>query len=293
MMNEHRTHRAISHDGTDIAGRVYGHGPSLVLVHGSLEDGDLDWEAMLPFLTERFTCYLMSTRCRGLSGNAADLSPERRTADVTAFVDSIGGPVNLLGESDGATLALGAAARSPAVAAVAVHEPPVFEVLDERTAARFEDTVRRTGEAADAGRPAEAARVFAEFVANEDELAALSTSGYFEECARYIPTFLRELQQQETGTAPSPTDPAVLAKIAAPVLVLHGSRSAQREFFGNSVRHVVEYVPDVRVHEVAGSGHWGVMFAAERIADEIGKFLIEQGRLGQASHLSTCGERQP
>ncbi len=37
MTNE-RIHRAMSRDGTEIAGRVYGQGPPLVLVHGAMDD---------------------------------------------------------------------------------------------------------------------------------------------------------------------------------------------------------------------------------------------------------------
>ena len=63
-MNEKRIHRAVSADGTEIAGRVVGEGPALVLVHGGIGHGDLAWEALLPHLTDRFTCYLPSIRGR-------------------------------------------------------------------------------------------------------------------------------------------------------------------------------------------------------------------------------------
>jgi hypothetical protein len=42
-MNEKRIQRAISTDGTEIVGRVVGHGPALVLVHGGVGHGDLAW----------------------------------------------------------------------------------------------------------------------------------------------------------------------------------------------------------------------------------------------------------
>lgn len=188
-------------------------------------------------------------------------------------MESIGEPVGLVGESDGGALALGVAARSTAVSAVAVHEPPVFEVLGEKDAARFEEAVARVGDAAAAGKLVAAARIFGEFVANEDELAALSASGYFEECARFMPTFLQELEQEIQSQGPAPTDPSVLAKITAPVLLLQGSRSALRDFFTDGVGHISEHVADTRVREVAGGGHFGVTFAPEPIADEIAQFL--------------------
>ncbi len=76
-MTDERIHRAVSADGTELAGRVWGRGPALVLVHGGIGDGDVAWEALLPHLTDRFTCYLPSTRGRGLSSDNPDHSPAR------------------------------------------------------------------------------------------------------------------------------------------------------------------------------------------------------------------------
>ena len=86
-----RIHRAVSADGTEIAGRVQGLGPPLILVHGGYGDGEIAWKALVPYLTDRYTCYLPSTRGRGLSSDNPDHSPPRLQEDVTAFVDSIGG----------------------------------------------------------------------------------------------------------------------------------------------------------------------------------------------------------
>ena len=138
-MTGDQIHRAVSADGTEIAGRVQGQGPPLVLVHGPVHDGDIAWGALLPLLTDRFTCYLPSLRGRGLSGDNPDHSPPRShfQEDVNAFVDSIGEPVYLMGWSDGGSLALGAAAHSDAVAAVAAYEPAVWTLMREDDLARF------------------------------------------------------------------------------------------------------------------------------------------------------------
>jgi pimeloyl-ACP methyl ester carboxylesterase len=100
----------VSADGTEIAGRVQGDGPALVLVHGGIGDGEIAWDAMLPHLIDRFTCYLPSTRGRGLSGDNPDHSPPRLEDDVTAFVGSIGEPVYLAGWSGSGAWVLGTAA---------------------------------------------------------------------------------------------------------------------------------------------------------------------------------------
>jgi hypothetical protein len=99
--NNARIHRAVSADGTEIAGRVHGQGAPLVLVTGGPGDGETSWRSLGPFLSEQFTCYCMSTRGKGLSADHSDHSVGRRVQDITAFVDSIGKPVRLTGHSSG------------------------------------------------------------------------------------------------------------------------------------------------------------------------------------------------
>lgn len=96
----------------------------MVLVHGALPDGDIAWEAMALHLSDRFTCYLPSLGGRGLSETSQDRSPARLVEDVRAFVDSIGGPVFLVGWSAGVPWSLAPAALSGAVTAVAGYDPP-------------------------------------------------------------------------------------------------------------------------------------------------------------------------
>ena len=127
-----RIHRAVSADGTEIAGRVQGLGPPLILVHGAYGDGEIAWKALLPYLTDRYTCYLPSTRGRGCPPTTRTTHP-RLQEDVTAFVDSIGEPVCLVGWSGSGAWVLGAAAHSDSVAAVTIYEPGVIGVGEKTT----------------------------------------------------------------------------------------------------------------------------------------------------------------
>lgn len=276
-MDTDRIHRTTSHDGTTIAGAVHGEGPPLVLVHGSLEDGDFMWKELLPFL-DGFTCYLMSTRSRGRSDEHPDLSPQRLVEDVTAFADSIGEPVGLFGESAGGMLALGAAARARAVSAVAAYEPVVLEAMGEEDAAGLEESLTAVGEIAAAGRLAEAAKMFADPLLNDEERAALSGADYFEQTGRYVPLLLREIELAQNA-AEGPTHPSVLAQIEAPVLAMNGERSALHAWFSRGVRHVTDHAPHARARQIPGAGHWGPVLSPEPIARELVSFFeAELGR---------------
>jgi pimeloyl-ACP methyl ester carboxylesterase len=271
-----RVHRAVSPDGTEIAGQVYGKGPPLVLVHAGLGHGTLDWAFALPTLRERFTCYCMSTRSRGLSSVNADQSFQRCVEDVVAFVESVGDRVGLAGPSGGAMFVLGAAARSRAIAAAAACDPLAFEVLSEKDGVRLHDAVERMAGLAAEGRLVEAGRDWMTEWANEQEMNALWDSGYLEACAQYVPVLLQALQADEESHGYSPTDPSVLAKIKAPVLVLQGSQAeAVWPWFTESVRHVAEHVPNVSVREITGAGHMGAWVNPERYAEAMIRFFAE------------------
>lgn len=265
-------HQAVSDDGTEIAGRVYGQGPPLVLVHGAMADGEFIWEPLLPFLTDRFTCYAMSVRNRGLSGHGDDLSSERRMQDVRAFVESIGEPTRLLGWSQGGLLALDVATHTDAVSAVAVYEPPAFEVIGEDELARFTDITERMSDLIATDESTAAVSTFLEWVANEEEMAHPGAEDLIDGCAPNVPVFLEEVQELDVD-GPSPTSSSRLAEIDVPVLLLCGSRSVPDPWLLDSVDHIAEHVSDSRVRKIDGVGHMGPVTEPETVAAELEQFF--------------------
>jgi pimeloyl-ACP methyl ester carboxylesterase len=272
-MPEDRIQRAVSADGTEIAGRVQGQGPPLVLVHGAIGDGDIAWEALLPHLTGRFTCYLPSTRGRGLSGDNPDHSPPRLEEDITAFVDSIGQPVCLVGWSGSGAWVLGATAHSGSVAAVAAYEPVVVSVMREGDVARTRATVEQMGAAAADGRLVDAVRAFAPWICTDDEIAALEKTDFYARWAGAVPAMLRLFQQDATYAGLRSTDPESLRQVAAPVLLLKGQQTELRTFFADAVQHIAQRVPDSQVHVLHGVGHFAPLVAPESIAEELISFF--------------------
>jgi pimeloyl-ACP methyl ester carboxylesterase len=271
-MDTERVHRAVSDDGTTIAGRVCGQGPPLVLVHGAIADGESEWGALLPYLTERFTCYIPSGRGRGLSDTHPDLSREAHVRDVTAFVDSIGEPVGMVAVSGGGMYALGAAARTPAIRALVAREPVVFEVMTDEYRARYARAVDRMAAAAERGLVTEALEPFVELIANDEEAAAFSEDADgIEAAGRYLQVDIENFREAIAFSGPSPTDAAVLGRIAAPVLLLLGTRTPT--LFTDGVRYAAQHIPDATAREIPGTGHFGHLMYPERDAAEVIPFL--------------------
>lgn len=272
-MTEQRIHRAISADGTEVAGRVRGRGPALVLVHGGIGDGDIAWEALLLHLADRFTCYLPSTRGRGLSSDNPDHSPARLEEDVTAFVDSIGEPVCLVGWSGSGAWVLGAAARSRSVAAVAAYEPFVLGVMGESDLARTFATMERVGVAAGNGRLVEAVRMFTAWICTNREIAALQETDFYERWAGCVPAMLRFVQADASYQGGRSTDLDVLGRITAPVLLLHGQQTELATFIPAAARYIAQHVKDAHARELPSVGHFAPLLAPEAIARELISFF--------------------
>jgi pimeloyl-ACP methyl ester carboxylesterase len=269
-MSNQRTHYVTTSDGVTIGGAVHGQGPPLVFLQGAIGDGDIDWNRVVGHLTGRFTCHLPSLRGRGLSDDHPDLSTPRLVEDLLAYVDSIGEPTGLVGWSGGGTFALGVAAQSDAVTAVAPFEPGILSLADEQEQAVIGDAVARTGELAAAGKMTDAVRAFAGWPFNDEEIAVAEDAGYFEAAGRYVPNLLNLLQQAMESEDPA-ADPAVLGAIQAPVLVLLGSDT--RPFFTASARHVTDHVPNARVHEIPGAAHASPLTHPEALAEALTEFF--------------------
>lgn len=270
-MSDPQSHVATTTDGVEIVGAVHGQGPSLVFVPGGVGDGDLDWRAVLPYLTERFTCHLPSFRGRGLSGEHPDLRSGRLSDDLVTYIDSVNETVGLVGWSAGG-MVLSVAARSDAVGAVVAVEPTMFSLIDDEARAVLGQAVTGMRELAAEGRLAQAARAFFTFPFNDAEIAAVDATGYFDAIGRYVPTLLDQLAQTRESTGPAPDDPAMLSSISAAVLVLHGSDT--KPLFSASARHVAAHVPGATLREIPGVGHAAPLTHPAMLAEAFTEFFL-------------------
>lgn len=273
--NDYQIHRTISNDGTEIAGVVHGQGPHLVFIHGAMDDGTLQWKPAIPFLSDRFTCHVISVRNRGHSGHSMDMSPPRFVEDVVGYASSLSDPVGLVGLSVGGTWALAAASRLPDIKGVVACEPVVNEVINVEISNRLGSVVMREAEEAREGRLASAVRIFAEFVGNDEEIAALDAAGAFEAMGSNVPADLAGIKQSMDHHGPSLTDASILAQIKAPVLLLQGGSTSDnsRSWFHAGIQYVAEKVPQVTVHKFVDLGHLAPMVAPEPVAGEIARFF--------------------
>ena len=272
-MNPDRIHRAVSPDGTEIAGPVTGDGPPLVLAHGGLDDGTISWETMLPRLREHYTCFVPSMRGRGLSADDPDQRPERHAEDLAAFIDRIGEPAAVLGYSTGGYYALGATRRGADVRALALFEAPVFACFegDAEDLERFRDGVAGMAEAADRGDLTDAARRFMHGVSNDDEMAVMEPSGVFERYGRFVPHLLRVLEQADDTEVVDVNEPSQLAHVTVPTLLLYGTRTTTGHH--ESTRLLAERLPNARLHEIPDVGHGAPVLAPDAVTVALRSFL--------------------
>jgi pimeloyl-ACP methyl ester carboxylesterase len=113
-----------SKDGTSIAYERRGHGPPLVMVHGSTVD-HTRWGGVVSKLAEHFTLLMVDRRGRGRSGDGPVYSIEREFEDVVAVLESTAVPACLLAHSYGAICALEALRLTERIAKVVLYEPPL------------------------------------------------------------------------------------------------------------------------------------------------------------------------
>jgi pimeloyl-ACP methyl ester carboxylesterase len=107
------------------------------MVHGATDDRTR-WRRVLPLLRPECTVYALDRRGRGGSGDTPPYSPAREVNDLTTVLRWVsqrhGTPVDLLGHSAGAILALAAATRREP-APLPLPEPvpePVAVAVEER-----------------------------------------------------------------------------------------------------------------------------------------------------------------
>jgi len=114
-----------SADGTPIGYLRAGHGPAVVVLHGSNESARSHTQ-LARALADEFTVYLPDRRGRGLSGpHRPDHCMRTEVEDLQAVVAHCGAQ-KVFGVSVSALIALQAARTAPAIGQVAVYEPALL-----------------------------------------------------------------------------------------------------------------------------------------------------------------------
>ena len=113
-----------SKDGTVIHSRQNGQGPGLVLLHGSMQTAE-SFSQLARHLGAHFTVSSVDRRGRRPSGHAGAAYSVQKEVDDLAAVLAQTGAAHVFGLSSGALIALRAARELPAIARIALYEPPL------------------------------------------------------------------------------------------------------------------------------------------------------------------------
>jgi len=234
-------------DGTSISSESHGEGqPPLVIVSGALFSS-LRWLPSLPLLTAERRVYVIDRRGRGQSGDAAAYAPEREIEDVWEVLAAIERPLELLGHSSGAILALQVAARQPSnLLRLIAYEPPVFFSEADRIA---QDLPERLDALLASGQPEAAVETFLREGprASEAELLGVRQgSSWLPMVEAFAHTVPYDSRIQRAYAA----DPAELSRVRVPTLMLVGAKSPARMRVGAEA--IASRIPNARIREVPG-----------------------------------------
>jgi pimeloyl-ACP methyl ester carboxylesterase len=254
----------VSKDGTRIGFERSGQGEPLVLVHGSSSDRTR-WRRVLPLLEPHFTVYLVDRRGRGGSGDAPGYALEREAEDLCAVVESIGGPVTLLGHSYGGVCALEAAREIRALSRLILYEPPIplgVEIYEP-------GVVERLQALHDAGDREGLVVAFSTGVVRVPpaQLELMRSLPSWEGRLAAAHTLVREVRADRDYRF----EPERWSALATPTLILLGGDSPP--FFGAAAHALKAALPHAELRILAGQQHAAMDTSPERFAEAIREFI--------------------
>jgi len=229
-----------------------GTGDPLVLVYGSWDDRRV-WALIEDDLARSF--HVISYDRRGHGGSEDSQEPGSRRDDeddLAGLMEALDlGPAYVVGNSFGASIALGLATRRPELfRALCVHEPPLMSLAaDDPIAAEVRERVTSVVEQIERSEAEAAARDFVENVAlgpgawemmpDEDRAAMVA----------HADTFAAE--QHDPAWADIDLDS--LSGIQFPVLLTQGEESPP--FFSKIIARLAEVIEGAEVSTLSGAGH--------------------------------------
>lgn len=254
----------VSEDGTLIAHRQSGAGPPLVLVHGTGIDHTY-WDPVVPELSRHFTTYAVDRRGRGESGDPEVYAIEREFEDVASLVDSIPGPVHLVGHSYGALCSLEVSLLSRNIGRMVLYEPLVHTTVPIDIP---EDAVEEYDELVASGRSEKALMMmYAVGDAPHDEVDALRSQPNWATRVTVAGTIPREMYAARAYHF----DPARFRGMKVPTMLVSGSDTSA--FYKAATAMLAAVLPNCHTVILMGHGHEGVVTAPGPFLREVIDFL--------------------
>jgi pimeloyl-ACP methyl ester carboxylesterase len=238
----------------------------LVLIHGAAAD-HTRWELVFPELEKNFTVYAVDRRGRGQSGDNESYALEREFEDVVAIVDSIPGPVNLLGHSFGAICSLEASLRTSNLRKLILYEPPIHTDVKRNYPP---DALDRMNSYLCTGEREKALLFFLREIVGipQNEIDLLRSLPGWSSRLGVAHTIPRE----EASVVSYLLNPHRFSRMETPTLLLLGGDSPS--FFRAALETLKEFLPNSRIARMPGQQHAAMETAPKLFLDEVIGFLI-------------------
>jgi pimeloyl-ACP methyl ester carboxylesterase len=245
-----------------------GEGLPLVLIHGAAAD-HTRWAPVLPELEKHFTVYAVDRRGRGKSGDAESYTIDREYEDVVAVINSIPGPVNLLGHSYGAICSLEASLKTSNLQKLILYEPPIHTHIKKNYPP---GTLDRINSCLHDGQREKALLIFLKEIVGvpRNELYMLRS---FPNWSSRIAT-AHTIPREEESVRSYIFQPQQFSHMTTPTLLLLGSDSPP--LFKAAIEALKESIPNSRVVMMPGQHHAAMDTAPELFLGEVIRFLVEK-----------------
>jgi pimeloyl-ACP methyl ester carboxylesterase len=234
---------------------------TVVLIHGLTGDTLASWyfTLALPLAAADLRAVMYDLRGHGYSGRpASGYHIDDFVDDLGALLDALGldEPVYLIGNSFGAVIAFGYAARCPRRVAGVVSldsAPPIAALFAEAT----QGFVTREEQ----------------FMLHADdaELAGRGRNGSFARRARRLRLLTAETTFDEDLRASVLPDPDTVAAIDCPVLCLYGEKSGMRDL----LTPTLELIPHAETAVLPGQGHNLLFRQTGQVCDQVLAWLAK------------------
>jgi pimeloyl-ACP methyl ester carboxylesterase len=233
----------------------FGSGEPLILVHGSWVD-HMEWPFVVPLLAQRFRVTVYDRRGHSQSERLTEQgSIHEDVADLAAIVERAGAPAHVVANSMGGSISLRLAAEQPDLfRTVAVHEPPLIDLLRDDASTRpmveaLDPSFRAVADRIEAGDMEAGARTFVEMIVGSGAWDTMLPDIAKQTLINNAPTFLDETRDPEILGV----DLEALSLFDRPVLLSGGSESPP--FFAAVLDRLQATLPRATRKTFAGAGH--------------------------------------